>query len=967
MSLIRSNKFSNSFRLNYFEDDEQSSEESYLLNLYKLLKKLSHESVVRKWDLYDIKSNDMVKYFDDADLIYKIHELNVSDLKEILKDHNLKSSGLKNDLLSRCIKNIPEEELMEYVYGVKLYKCNENVNKFLKENEYLDVYNEISSIYLSYFLSKEEYIKLFKDIPKEDIPSKILAYLFEYELNGSIGEYLTFLLATLDLYNFSEDLNNYLKNAIKIVLIFINDYFNFTEMQGWRTAPLVKNSNIFLEYSFRDIEKIFGDLNYLLNSYPDFDILENIIQESFNEISDQIPNLNQKDSIYYIVSSLLGKNLYNLLKENIPQNSSDCFNYFYQKQKVEYKINFIHYLNDVGKYRRYNSMDFSKRHFFNKSLDEGLIKLQEPSEALDYYDLNELKDNLLKYGAGYFTSKEQYRQWAKDNLTEEEIKESFPIKFYKLSDKGKVFLKNNIHYTFFKSTFYEIFSLDLSDYEPVILSKNHLNIDFADYEPIIPLEIYEDEIRNLNGLIKYIHEKTLNEDLKNQMWYKYARDLELLNNIYRINGSNEEDITKNFLKSFIIRFNGWYKEDKTNLDLVSDYNLQNYRYEDKYEEFFHEIYSSTEVPYLFFTEDEIKEYMKYPYESFKLEDELEKRVFKYENDEETTYIPNYLGDYWIDAFIYLKEENGFDRDSLNIFKDELGIDFEDDSLNNKVNEFLIKLNDLVSQNKLSHDEIKEELKEYTDLINVEGEKYSESIRNEKLDVKKLRRKIYENNIKARNLEREKNYEDAIRLYNETIKLQDENSFIRFNNIFQYNRLLIIYRKLKDYDMEMEICYNILDEIKKIIYEYGDEHFLEDNSDEIVRIYKDKMFKENKERLKSLDNKYNRNKKDLNELINHIEDLKRELENLNDTLEDKNNKELLQHNINTLENKLTYMQRDLKRLEDIKEELENEINDFDKDASIKIEDITPTSVKEYQKYKKRLERIKQLKEKAKGHT
>ena len=89
--------------------------------------------------------------------------------------------------------------------------------------------------------------------------------------------------------------------------------------------------------------------------------------------------------------------------------------------------------------------------------------------------------------------------------------------------------------------------------------------------------------------------------------------------------------------------------------------------------------------------------------------------------------------------------------------------------------------------------------------------------------------------------------------------------------------------------------------------------------------------------------------------------------MNDTLEDKNNKELLQHNINTLENKLTYMQRDLKRLEDIKEELENEINDFDKDASIKIEDIIPTSVKEYQKYKKRLERIKQLKEKAKGHT
>lgn len=962
MSLIRSNKFSNSFRLNYFVDDEQSSEESYLLNLYKLLKKLSHESVVRKWDLYDIKSNDMVKYFDDADLIYKIHELNVSDLKEILKDHNLKSSGLKNDLLSRCIKNIPEEELMEYVYGVKLYKCNENVNKFLKENEYLDVYNEISSIYLSYFLSKEEYIKLFKDIPKEDIPSKILAYLFEYELNGSIGEYLTFLLATLDLYNFSEDLNNYLKNAIKIVLIFINDYFNFTEMQGWRTAPLVKNSNIFLEYSFRDIEKIFGDLNYLLNSYPDCDILENIIQESFNEISDQIPNLNQKDSIYYIVSSLLGKNLYNLLKENIPQNSSDCFNYFYQKQKVEYKINFIHYLNDVGKYRRHNSMDFSKRHFFNKSLDEGLIKLQEPSEALDYYDLNELKDNLLKYGAGYFTSKEQYRQWAKDNLTEEEIKESFPIKFYKLSDKGKVFLKNNIHYTFFKSTFYEIFSLDLSDYEPVILSKNHLNIDFADYEPIIPLEIYEDEIRNLNGLIKYIHEKTLNEDLKNQMWYKYARDLELLNNIYRINGSNEEDITKNFLKSFIIRFNGWYKEDKTNLDLVSDYNLQNYRYEDKYEEFFHEIYSSTEVPYLFFTEDEIKEYMKYPYYSFRLTDELEKRIFNYENGELIDYIPNYLGDYWIDGFIYLKEDYGFDRDSLNSFREELGIDFEDDSLNIKVNEFLIKLNELVSQNKLSQDEIKEELKEYTDLINIEGEKYSQSLRNERLNEIKLRRKIYTINNKARNLERMGNYGEAIKLYNETINIQDENSFLRFNKIFQYHRLLIIYRKLKDYDNELEICYNILDEYKKIIYENGDELFLDENSDEFVRKYKDKMLKEEKEDLKIFNEMYNQRKKDLKELMDYIGNLKGDLENSDKTFEDK---KLLQNRVDMLENTLSYKQRDLKKLEYRKEEFEKEMDNLDNDDVFKIEDIIlPDHVKEYQKYKKRLEKIKQLKEKSK---
>ena len=80
MVLISSYEFSNSFRLNYFSEDEQ---ETYLLNLFKILSKLSKETVVREWQLYDIKTEDIEKYFEDADLKYKIHELKVSDLKKI--------------------------------------------------------------------------------------------------------------------------------------------------------------------------------------------------------------------------------------------------------------------------------------------------------------------------------------------------------------------------------------------------------------------------------------------------------------------------------------------------------------------------------------------------------------------------------------------------------------------------------------------------------------------------------------------------------------------------------------------------------------------------------------------------------------------------------------------------------------------------------------------------------------------
>ena len=67
----------------------------------------------------------------------------------------------------------------------------------------------------------------------------------------------------------------------------------------------------------------------------------------------------------------------------------------------------------------------------------------------------------------------------------------------------------------------------------------------------------------------------------------------------------------------------------------------------------------------------------------------------------------------------------------------------------------------------------------------------------------------------------------------------------------------------------------------------------------------------------------------------------------------------------LENTLSYKQRDLKKLEYRKEEFEKEMDNLDNDDVFKIEDIIlPDHVKEYQKYKKRLEKIKQLKEKSK---
>ena len=512
----------------------------------------------------------------------------------------------------------------------------------------------------------------------------------------------------------------------------------------------------------------------------------------------------------------------------------------------------------------------------------------------------------------------------------------------------------------------KIFIIGLSDYEPYAL-RNYEDIELSDKEPIISLKEYEEDLGSLDNLIKFINEKTLKEDIENQMWYKYARDLELLNNICHLSGSNEKDITKNFLKSYLIKLNAWYREDQTNPDLTYGYNLHNYRYDEKYDEFFHEIYSTMEVPHLFFSEEESKEIMEYSHSSFDLREELKKRISIYENGEENAPEPNYLGDDWIDNFIGYKEFLGFDidDDSLHIYREEMCLDFEDETLRNKVDEFFIKLDNLLSQNK-SHDEIKEELKEYTDLINVEGEKHAKELRNQRLNEEKLRKRYRKISDNARTSEDRRNYEEAIKLYNEAIRISEENPNIGFNPFYHYHRLLIIYRKMKDYDNEMEVCENILSKYEGIVQKEGYGYFLTDNYDEkFIKKYKTSRLKELKNHLEFENEGYDFRKREINRLNDDINRIKTELEKFDETKDDISIKNHLEYRLFSIEEYLKHME-EISKIENSKrEDLESEIENFDKNFVFNKEEIVfPENVREYKKYQKRLERIKQLKEKSK---
>lgn len=164
-----------------------------------------------------------------------------------------------------------------------------------------------------------------------------------------------------------------------------------------------------------------------------------------------------------------------------------------------------------------------------------------------------------------------------------------------------------------------------------------------------------------------------------------------------------------------------------------------------------------------------------------------------------------LYDEWLEAFIYLRSEEEPGEFDVQFIKEQMGLDFfyesEKDDL--KVNEFLIKTDELVSQN-FTKEEIEQELKEYIDFLNTEGKKEIKRLTDEYDRRETLRNKMNNNDFKARQLEREGKIDEAIELYEESLKLEEDLDY-EFIAALAYERLAIIYRKRRDYPNEIEIC------------------------------------------------------------------------------------------------------------------------------------------------------------------
>ena len=188
----------------------------------------------------------------------------------------------------------------------------------------------------------------------------------------------------------------------------------------------------------------------------------------------------------------------------------------------------------------------------------------------------------------------------------------------------------------------------------------------------------------------------------------------------------------------------------------------------------------------------------------------------------------------------------------------------------------------------------------------------------------------------------------------------------YNRFYHSHRLLIIYRKIKDYDSEMEVCEKILSEYKKIIQKEGNEDYLNEDYDEkFIKKYKNSKLKELKIRLKTLKLSYDKWKQNIKRCKENINDIKEELEKFDETKDDIRIKNSLSNQLFNYESFLSIRGEEGEMLRSQIDDLEKIIEDSDKNFVFKKEEIVfPREVTEYKKYQKRLERIKQLKEKSK---
>ena len=259
---------------------------------------------------YDTTVKDLKKqaiedgFIEIGPAILEAKNVKVSDLKEILKEHGLKVSGKKDELIERLDENLSDDELERH-FKSKNYQISSEGESFIENNRYILYITsnwDISNVFHPSDVGKIFEEKIYTD---EEIYEKLLIHfrgVLDKKLSGEVWvDFKSYSNAVARIQEDAGELNDALNTRFKVFIFDINNF----SLHSYRPEPA----------GTRLKKKDMTDLVSLMHKMTlPIDELKEAFDEAYNEVLFETA-VTKSDSLVYLLKVFGGEDLDSISNE----------------------------------------------------------------------------------------------------------------------------------------------------------------------------------------------------------------------------------------------------------------------------------------------------------------------------------------------------------------------------------------------------------------------------------------------------------------------------------------------------------------------------------------------------------------------------------------------------------------------------------------------------------------------------
>ena len=286
---------------------------AYVLYLNEIKKKPSKELPEDKYlQLYDARVSKLKKqalednYIEYGNPLIAAESATVKEIKDVLKEHDLKVSGKKEDLIERLGQNLSEEDLRK-AFPKKVLSISDKGNEFIEKNRYVFYYDKTTP--LRTHMEVDEYGSIFEDkddLSDENIYSLLIDHLIKREddfiMNKKWSPYRYNFMILARVYKDSGDEYKVLDCDFKLFIAGINNFSDYTN----KSEPF--NGYVGKTYS--------NELIDLMHSLSlTIDELKDRFGQSYDELRYPELKISKEESLLYLLKLFSGEDSEDITSE----------------------------------------------------------------------------------------------------------------------------------------------------------------------------------------------------------------------------------------------------------------------------------------------------------------------------------------------------------------------------------------------------------------------------------------------------------------------------------------------------------------------------------------------------------------------------------------------------------------------------------------------------------------------------